>query len=124
MTNGEPDSAVVTTSAGQPPRWRLRPATWWGCTPRIPPRWCCRPGPAAPQAHRHVCCTNYHVIEGSGYSLVGGRQLDWEDKDVFTVPTWTFHEHVNTGNRPAFLFSFTDTPVMKALDLYREEAKG
>jgi gentisate 1,2-dioxygenase len=76
------------------------------------------------QAHRQVCCTNYHVIEGSGYSLVGGRQLDWEDKDVFTVPTWTFHEHVNTGDRPAFLFSFTDAPVMKALDLYREEAHG
>ena len=76
------------------------------------------------QAHRHVCCTNYHVIGGSGYSLVGGRQLAWEDKDVFTVPTWTFHEHVNTGDCPAFLFSFTDAPVMKALDLYREEAKG
>src|SRR5215211_6742414 len=28
------------------------------------------------QAHRQVCCTNYHVIEGSGYSLVGGRQLE------------------------------------------------
>jgi gentisate 1,2-dioxygenase len=76
------------------------------------------------QAHRHVCCTNYHVIEGSGYSLVGGRELDWEDKDVFTVPTWTFHGHVNTGDRPAFLFSFTDAPVMKALDFYREEVKG
>jgi gentisate 1,2-dioxygenase len=31
--------------------------------------------------------TNYHVVGGSGYSLVGGRRLDWEDKDVFTVPT-------------------------------------
>ena len=82
-----------------------------------------RPGEHT-QAHRHVCCTNYHVIEGSGHSIVGGQQLDWEDKDVFTVPTWTFHEHVNTGDRPAFLFSFTDAPVMKALDLYREEAKG
>jgi len=82
-----------------------------------------RPGEHT-QAHRHVCCTNYHVIEGSGYSLVGGQRLAWEDKDVFTVPTWTFHEHVNTGNRPAFLFSFTDAPVMRALDLYREEAKA
>jgi gentisate 1,2-dioxygenase len=71
------------------------------------------------RAHRHVCCTNYHVIEGSGYSLVGGRRLDWEDKDVFTVPTWSFHEHVNTADRPAYLFSFTDAPAMKALDLYR-----
>ncbi len=75
------------------------------------------------EAHRHVCCTNYHVIEGAGYSLVGGERLGWEDKDVFTVPTWTLHEHVNTGDRPAFLFSFTDAPVMKALDLYREDAK-
>ncbi len=74
-------------------------------------------------AHRHVCCINYHVVEGSGYLLVGERKLDWEDKDVFTVPTWTFHEHVNTGNHPALLFSFSDAPVMKALDLYREEAK-
>jgi gentisate 1,2-dioxygenase len=75
-------------------------------------------------AHRHVCCTNYHVIEGAGHSIVDDRRLPWEDKDVFTVPTWTFHEHVNSGNRPAFLFSFTDAPVMKALGWYREEAKA
>ena len=73
------------------------------------------------RSHRHVCCTNYHVVEGSGYSVVGGKRLDWEDRDVFTVPTWTFHEHVNTGSRPALLFSYSDAPVMKALDLYREE---
>jgi gentisate 1,2-dioxygenase len=82
-----------------------------------------RPGEHT-RAQRRVCCTNYHVIEGAGYSTVGGQRLDWEDKDVFTVPTWTFHEHVNSGARPAFLFSFTDAPVMKALELYREEAQG
>jgi gentisate 1,2-dioxygenase len=36
------------------------------------------------------------------------------------VPTWTFCEHVNTSDRPAFLFSFGDAPVMKALSLYPE----
>jgi gentisate 1,2-dioxygenase len=82
-----------------------------------------RPGEHT-RAHRQVCCTNYHVIEGSGYSLVGDRRLDWEEKDVFTVPTWTFYEHVNTGTHPALLFSFSDAPVMKALDLYREEARA
>jgi gentisate 1,2-dioxygenase len=82
-----------------------------------------RPGEQT-RAWRRVCCANYHVIEGVGYSMVGGRRLDWEDKDVFTVPTWTFHEHVNSGDRPAFLFSFTDAPVMKALSLYREESHG
>ena len=53
--------------------------------------------------------------------VVGDQRLDWEDKDVFTVPTWTFYEHVNSGDRPAFLFSFSDAPVMKALSLYRDQ---
>ena len=33
-----------------------------------------------------------------------------------------FHEHVNTGNQPAILFSHTDVPVLRSLDFYREEA--
>ena len=81
-----------------------------------------RPGEKT-RARRRVCCANFHVVEGSGYSIVGGRRLDWEDKDVFTVPTWTFWEHVNSSERPAFLFSFSDAPVMKALNLYREETR-
>jgi gentisate 1,2-dioxygenase len=82
-----------------------------------------RPGETT-RARRRVCCTNYHVVEGTGYSLVSGRRLDWEDKDVFTVPTWTFCEHVNNGDRPAYLFSFADAPVMQALRLYREETRA
>ena len=82
-----------------------------------------RPGEKT-RARRRVCCTNYHVVEGAGHSLVGGQRLDWADKDVFTVPTWTFCEHVNSGDRPAFLFSFSDVPVMKALGLYREETRA
>jgi gentisate 1,2-dioxygenase len=81
-----------------------------------------RPG-EQPRARRRVCRTNYHVVEGAGYSVVGGQLLDWEDKDVFTVPTWTFCEHVNTADRPAFLFSFSDAPVMRALSLYRDEIR-
>ncbi|HTT81155.1 MAG TPA: cupin domain-containing protein [Stellaceae bacterium] len=79
-----------------------------------------RPGEQT-RARRRVCRTNYHVVEGAGCSLVGEERLDWGDKDVFTVPTWTFCEHVNSGDRPAFLFSFSDAPVMQALSLYREE---
>lgn len=81
-----------------------------------------RPGEQT-RARRRVCRTNYHVVEGAGYSVVGGQRLDWEDKDVFTVPTWTFCEHVNTADRPAFLFSFSDAPVMRALSLYRDETR-
>ncbi|MGE5268202.1 MAG: cupin domain-containing protein, partial [Thiohalocapsa sp.] len=82
-----------------------------------------RPGEKT-RARRRVCCTNYHVVEGSGYSVVGDQRLDWDDKDVFTVPTWAFCEHINEGDRPAFLFSFSDAPVMQALQLYREETRA
>ena len=81
-----------------------------------------RPGERT-RARRGVCCTNYHVVEGAGYSVVGDQRLDWEDKDVFAVPTWTFCEHVNSGDRSAFLFSFSDAPVMKALSLYRDQTR-
>jgi len=81
-----------------------------------------RPGERT-RARRQVCCTNFHVVDGEGHSVVGGERLDWEDKDVFTVPTWTFCEHVNSGDRSAFLFSFSDAPVMRALSLYREETR-
>ena len=76
------------------------------------------------RARRRVCCTNYHVVEGAGHSVVGDERLDWEDKDVFTVPTWTFCGQINTGDRPALLFSFSDAPVMKALSLYRDEVRS
>src|SRR5438552_11787471 len=81
-----------------------------------------RPGEKT-RARRRVCCTNYHVVEGAGYSVVGDQRLDWEDKDVFTVPTWMYYEHVNSGDRLAFLFSFSDAPVMKALSLYRDQTR-
>jgi gentisate 1,2-dioxygenase len=82
-----------------------------------------RPGDHT-RAHRHTSNTAYHVIEGQGFTIVGDTRLDWEDKDVFVVPTWMFHEHVNTGRRDAVLFSHTDAPIMRALGLWREESRA
>jgi gentisate 1,2-dioxygenase len=74
------------------------------------------------RSHRHTNSTVYQVIEGQGTSIVGGRRFDWESRDVLTVPGWTWHEHVNESNaHPAYLFSFTDEPVFRALGLYREQ---
>jgi gentisate 1,2-dioxygenase len=75
------------------------------------------------RAHRHTSSAIYHVIEGQGRSVVGDQTLEWSEKDIFCVPNWTMHEHENTSaTEPAFLFSFTDIPVLRAMDLYREEA--
>ncbi len=82
-----------------------------------------RPGEST-RAHRHTNSTIYHVVQGQGYSVVHDQKMDWEPKDVFCVPGWTYHEHVNASQtEPAVLFSFTDTPVLKSLSLLREQAR-
>ena len=54
--------------------------------------------------------------------MVGGKRLDWKERDIFVVPSWMWHEHVNGSDREdACLFSFHDLPVMRALGLYRAE---
>ena len=39
------------------------------------------------------------------------------------MPSWAIHEHCNGSNdERAILFSIQDTPLLQALDKYREEA--
>ena len=81
-----------------------------------------RPGEHT-KAHRHTGSFIYQVAKGSGYSIIDGRRYDWTERDIFCVPSWAIHEHVNlSSNDDACLFSFNDLPVMRALALYREEA--
>lgn len=62
----------------------------------------------------------YHVVEGAGYTQVGEQRIPWQAKDTFCVPSWAPYQHVNAASgEPAVLFSFTDTPVLRALGLYR-----
>ena len=68
------------------------------------------------KAHRHTGNVMYNVALGEGYSIIGGQRFDWGIHDIFCVPAWTWHEHVNTSSsEPAFLFSFNDFPVMESL---------
>jgi len=72
-------------------------------------------------AHRHVSNTVYHVIRGEGATMVDDERLDWSEHDVFAVPVWATHEHINPSNSDdAVLFSYTVEPVMRSLGLYRE----
>jgi len=79
-----------------------------------------RPG-VHTQAHRQVNSAVYHVFEGRGHSVINGLRFDWERGDFFVVPPWAWHEHANEDKGEAILFSIQDTPVIKALGLYREE---
>ena len=74
------------------------------------------------ESHRQTCSTVYHVIQGQGATIVNGERISWDAKDIFTVPNWARHEHVNESpTQPSYLFSYTDEPVYRALGLYRED---
>ena len=77
------------------------------------------------KAHRHTGSFIYQVAKGRGRSIVGGRSFAWEERDIFCVPSWTWHEHANASrSEDACLFAFNDLPVIESLGLYREEAYG
>ncbi len=74
-------------------------------------------------AHRHTSTVIYHAFRGSGATEIGKERLEWEQGDSFVVPLWYTHRHVNrSSSEEAILFSMSDAPVLKALDLYREES--
>ncbi|MEB3100054.1 cupin domain-containing protein [Ferviditalea candida] len=74
------------------------------------------------KAHRHVHSAVYHVMEGNGYTVIDGVKFEWSKGDFFILPPWRWHEHVNTGDKDAHLFSFNDRPVLQMLKLERNES--
>jgi gentisate 1,2-dioxygenase len=71
---------------------------------------------------RRTASAVYHVVQGSGAAVIGGQQFDWVDKDVFAVPPWQPLELRNgSSTQDAYLFSYTNEPVLRALGFSREE---
>jgi gentisate 1,2-dioxygenase len=71
--------------------------------------------------HRHTSTVMYHVFRGRGTTQIGEQRFDWQQGDSFVVPLWYAHRHMNSTSDDAILFSMSDAPALKALDLYREE---
>jgi gentisate 1,2-dioxygenase len=71
-------------------------------------------------ARRHTAGTIYHVVRGEGTTVVDGQRIAWSEHDIFAVPSWAVHQHVNASrSRDAVLFSYSNEPLLKALGLYR-----
>ena len=74
-------------------------------------------------AHRHTASTVYCVTEGEGATRVGDERLEWSRNDVFVVPGWQWHEHINRDAGDAVLYSVSDEAVFKKLALHREQGR-
>ncbi len=54
---------------------------------------------------------------------VSANEFNWQQGDIFVVPSWQWHSHENAASDDAILFSINDRPSTEALGLYREQAE-
>jgi 1-hydroxy-2-naphthoate dioxygenase len=101
----------------------LNPATGGATMPTLQCRAQWLPAGFETRSLRRTSSAVYFVVRGEGVTEVDGQEVRWGKNDCFVVPNWTRHRHVNLSKTgEAVLFSVHDTPVLKALGLYREDA--
>ncbi|KAG2733893.1 hypothetical protein G9P44_003418 [Scheffersomyces stipitis] len=68
------------------------------------------------------------VYEGKGHTIVYGDDgeenvFNWENSDVFCVPCNMPFKHFNDSEEQAYLFNFSDTPLLKNLRIHSSDLK-
>lgn len=74
--------------------------------------------------HRHNYETLIYILEGTGKSLIGDREVAWATGDAIYVPVWAWHRHTNlaTTGRALYL-ACENAPHLQNLGIaLREEA--
>ena len=74
-------------------------------------------------SHRHNTSVIFIGAEGRGYVKAGDQRIDWGKHDIFTVPSWHWHEFGNDSKEDAIVYSVSDSPVIEKLGLYCEQRK-
>ncbi len=83
------------------------------------------PGEVAP-AHRHTAGALRFVLESSGgYTAVEGERCVMRRGDLVTTPSWTWHDHENTGDGPLIWLDGLDVPMVNFFGaVFGEEHPG
>src|SRR4051794_39893993 len=82
-----------------------------------------RPGEVT-RPKRETCNTFMVVMDGQGYTEVGGKRFDWEPNDIVVMPNFLWRCHVNTGKKDAVLYTVSDAALMKNIGQYRAQGKS
>ncbi|CAK7215091.1 hypothetical protein SBRCBS47491_002364 [Sporothrix bragantina] len=74
----------------------------------------------ASAAIQETASSVYHVVEGSGHSVINGKTYTWKKGDTFCIPAWHAYRHVaDEGDAPTYLYRFDDKPMLRSLGFYR-----
>ncbi len=86
------------------------------------------PGEIAP-SHRHSQSALRFIVEGSGaYTAVDGERTTMYPGEFIITPSWTFHDHGNTGNEPVVWMDGLDIRIVELFaaqfhEVYPEEVQ-
>jgi len=69
---------------------------------------------------RSASCA-FHVVKGSGQSVVNGETINWGPKDTFTAPV--FAELTHKADKDSFLIRIHDRPLQTKLGYYEERPR-
>ena len=76
------------------------------------------------RATRETSSTLYTVLEGHGYTEVGGRRCEWPRNDSFVVPNFTWRSHVNLDpSQDAVLYSVSDRALQQRIGQHRAQGR-
>jgi gentisate 1,2-dioxygenase len=77
---------------------------------------CVRPANVVDIPHRHTAAAINYFFEGSGYSVVGGRTVEWKAGDLMlSAPGWAVHHHASK-QEAVYELTIQDSPLHLAMD--------
>jgi len=77
---------------------------------------CVRPAHIVDIPHRHTAAAINYFFEGSGYSVVGGKTIEWKAGDLMlSAPGWAVHHHAS-HDKAVYELTIQDSPLHLAMD--------
>ena len=70
---------------------------------------------------RHNSSLVDFCIRGAGRTLVDGKQIDYQQYDVWTTPSWSVFENFNDTDELQVRLSYSNSPLLEKLNVYIAE---
>jgi hypothetical protein len=64
------------------------------------------------------------VMDGEGYTEVGGKRFAWTQNDILVMPNFLWRRHFDTGKSDAGIYTVSDTSLMRNIGQYRAQGKA
>ncbi|MCW2986982.1 MAG: hypothetical protein JWR63_4552 [Conexibacter sp.] len=82
------------------------------------------PAESATDLQRHPHESVHCVIEGSGYSEIGPRVVQWQAGDFVYTPPWVWHRHYSSGAGATRMLLVENSPLLETLGLAQRDSAG